>query len=165
VIKHFPVSELRETLGVWTCPRGDEAGALLDLQDTAQDWIDRVKEGNLWRREAQSENGLCCNSAELKLLDSCLRKLNFELLPIGGVTQTAAPAVIRDADRGFHGVGCPNLDIECLAFSRTGGKTAYAFWLLVECRTQMQVAFSQLVLALSDQQFQESCDRGRDSEQ
>lgn len=41
---------------MWTCPRGDEAGALLDLQNTAQDWIGRVMEGNLWTREAQSEN-------------------------------------------------------------------------------------------------------------
>jgi hypothetical protein len=50
-IEHVPISEPKETLGVFTCPNGNPSGALSRMKGKAQEWIDRAKEGKLTRRD------------------------------------------------------------------------------------------------------------------
>ena len=44
-IDHLPVTESKEMLGVISSPVGDAAGGLVVMQEKAQEWIDKVKEG------------------------------------------------------------------------------------------------------------------------
>jgi hypothetical protein len=120
-IDHLPVTEPKETLGVWSSPVGCAKGAIARIQTKAQEWIDRAKEGKLRRRDVwfmldcqfwpRVGYGLCCNIAPYRELEDCLRKQYYELLPIGGVLRSS-PAPIRQMHKGFYGVGCPHLGIE-----------------------------------------------------
>ena len=78
-IDHLPVTESKETLGVWTSPDGS---AEVAMRDKAQKWVDKVKEGTLkrsvvwflmdvqfWPRVGY---GLCCNTATHTALEKCL---------------------------------------------------------------------------------------------
>ena len=103
-IEHVPVTEPKETLGVFTCPNGNPAGAVGKMRSKAQDWIDRAKEGKLTRRDVwfmldvsfrpSVGYGLCVNTVEHDLLQSCLKKQYWQLIPLGGVIRTA-PASTR----------------------------------------------------------------------
>jgi hypothetical protein len=115
-IEHVPISEPKETLGVFTCPNGNPSGALSRMKGKAQEWIDRAKEGKLTRRDVwflldvsfwpSVGYGLCVNTAEHDLLQSCLKKQYWQLIPLGGVIRTA-PASTRQLSKGFYGLGCP----------------------------------------------------------
>ena len=50
-IEHAAVDTEKETLGVWTSPVGDPKSALETMQNKADEWIARVKEGNLSRSD------------------------------------------------------------------------------------------------------------------
>jgi hypothetical protein len=88
-IEHVPISEPKETLGVFTCPNGNPSGALLRMKGKAQEWIDRAKEGKLTRRDVwflldvsfwpSVGYGLCVNTAEHDLLQLCLKKQYWQL--------------------------------------------------------------------------------------
>ena len=102
-IDHLPVSEPKETLGVWLSPDGSTTGAIARIKKKAQEWIDRAKEGKLQRRDVwflldcqfwpRVSYGLCCNIARHEELKSCLRKEYCDLLPIGGMIRSS-PAPI-----------------------------------------------------------------------
>ncbi len=49
-INHLPVTTPTKTLGQMTCPTGSSEGALQQMQEKAQKWIDKAKGGNLHRR-------------------------------------------------------------------------------------------------------------------
>ena len=51
--------------------------------------------------------------AEHKLLEKCLDKQYYQLIPLGGIIRTA-PRPIRCLGKGFFGVGCPHPGIKCL---------------------------------------------------
>lgn len=122
-IDHLPADTARETLGVWSCPTGCAKGALAAMQQKAQDWTDRAKEGSLKRRDVwfladkqmwpSVGYGLCCNMAPLKDLEHCLKRQYWQIVPLGGVIRTT-PEAIRQLDRGFYGVGLPHPGVECL---------------------------------------------------
>ena len=57
--------------------------------------------------------GISCNTATIKELDSCLKNLYWQLVPLGGVIRTT-PAEVRQLDRGFYGVGLPQPSVECM---------------------------------------------------
>ena len=50
-IDYLPVIEAKKTLGVWTSPVGSSVGALTDMKEKAQEWIDKAKKGRLRRRD------------------------------------------------------------------------------------------------------------------
>eukprot|EP00956_Cyclotella_meneghiniana_P008124 scaffold10809_cov23-Cyclotella_meneghiniana.AAC.3 len=91
-IVHLPVTESRETLGVWSAPVGTAEGAMTRIKTKAQEWIDRAKEGKLRRRDVwfmldcqfwlRVGYGLCCNMAPYSELENGLRKQYCELIPI-----------------------------------------------------------------------------------
>eukprot|EP00956_Cyclotella_meneghiniana_P022017 scaffold40896_cov41-Cyclotella_meneghiniana.AAC.6 len=122
-IEHLPVTESRETLGVWSSPAGSTDGAMTRITSKAREWVARAKEGKLRRRDVwflmdcqlwlRLNYGLCCNTAPYQQLENCLRKEYCDILPIGGVIRSS-PAPIRQMHKGFYGVGCPHLGIECL---------------------------------------------------
>jgi hypothetical protein len=117
VIDHLPISKLKETLEVYSCPTGSAAGALAAMRKKAQEWVDKAKEGKLKRSDVWFlldcqfwpwvGYGLCCNPSAHSVLEECLQKQYFELLPLDGVIRTA-PRVIRQLGKGFYGVGCPH---------------------------------------------------------
>ena len=49
-IEHVAVGKSKETLGVHTCPLGENKGALKEIQDKAQGWVNKEKNGKLQRR-------------------------------------------------------------------------------------------------------------------
>lgn len=114
-IDHLSVGTSRETLGVWTAPNGNPNGALVAMQDKAQEWVDKAKEGSLRRRDVcflldcqfwpRVGYGLSCCTAEHQLLEKCLKRQHWQLIPLGGVIRTA-PASSRQLSKGFFGVGC-----------------------------------------------------------
>jgi len=73
VIEHLPITEAKETLGVYSCPNGSSEGALTAMKEKAADWVDRAKEGHLRRSDVwflldcqfwpRVGYGLCCNLA------------------------------------------------------------------------------------------------------
>ena len=50
-IEHTALDTSKETLGFWTSPVGDSKAALETMQNKADEWIARVKEGNLSRSD------------------------------------------------------------------------------------------------------------------
>ena len=93
------------------------------LCDKAGDWVARAQEGRPSRQDVwflldcQLRPGLRyaleCNLASWKQLSDCLDRQWWQVLPLGGVVRSA-PAAVRQLGRGFYGVGCPHLGIECL---------------------------------------------------
>jgi hypothetical protein len=169
-IEHVPVTEPKETtLGVFTCPNGNPAGALGKMRSKAQDWIDRAKEGKLTRRDVwfmldvsfwpSVGYGLCVNTAEHDLLQSCLKKQYWQLIPLGGVIRTA-PASTRQLSKGFYGIGCPHpAGIECLVGQLS--KIIMHYGCPSNLGSKFYVSYNQLVieLGLSLQPLQQSFQR------
>ena len=72
-IEHVAVGKSKETLGVHTLPSGGNKGALKSMQDKAQVWVEKSKNGKLNRRYLwfilenqfwpKVSYGLCCNTA------------------------------------------------------------------------------------------------------
>lgn len=167
-IDHLPVTQARETLGVWSCPDGNASEALTQMKDKAQKWVDRAKEGRLRRRDVwflldvqfwpRVGYGICCNLASHAELESVLSKQYFQLIPMGGVVRTA-PAAVRQLHRGFYGIGCPHPGIKCLVsqisklLMHYGTRSSVGF--------KMAVSFRELILELgvSFQPFQEPYER------
>ena len=121
-IEHAPAETAKETLGVFSCPSGAATLALQALCDKAGDWVARAQEGRPSRQDVwflldcQLGPGLRyalkCNLASWKQLSDCLDRQWWQVLPLGGVVRSA-PAAVRQLGRGFYGVGCRHLGIEC----------------------------------------------------
>jgi hypothetical protein len=163
VIDHLPVTEAKETLGVYSCPNGSSAGAIRSMQKKAQEWVDRAKEGKLRRSDVwflldcqfwpRVGYGLCCNPSEHKQLEDCLSKQYFELLPLGGVIRTA-PRVVRQLGKGFYGAGCPHPGVEC--FIGQVGKLLMHYGCPSNLGEKMRISYLQMAieLGMSPQPFQ-----------
>ena len=121
-IEHLPVDTAKETLGVWTSPTGCNKKAIQAMQNKAQEWIDRAKEGNMRQRDIwfltkhqlwpKVSYGLCSNTAKFADLETALQKQYFQLVPLGGIIRSA-PVSLRQLDVGFFGAGCPHVGVEC----------------------------------------------------
>jgi hypothetical protein len=152
-IEHLPLSTAKETLGVWSCPTGDSTGNIDAMTVKAQEWVNRAKEGSLKRRNVwflldcqfwpRAGYDLCCLSAEHALLEKCLSKQYFELLPIGGVIRTA-PTPVRTLGKGFYGVGCPHVGVECTI--QQVSKLLMHYGCDFNVGTKMKMSYNQLVI-------------------
>ena len=121
-IEHLSVDTARETLGVFTCPSGQAKAQIKSMNDKAQGWLDRAKEGKLRRRDVwfllehqlwpKCGYGLCSLAAPWKELDGCMNNKWWQLLPLGGLIRTA-PREMRDMNIGFYGACCPHVGVEC----------------------------------------------------
>ena len=94
-IEHVAVGTSKETLGVHTCPSGGNKGALKSMQDRAQVWVDKAKNGKLNRRSVwfllgkifwpKVRYGLCGNTSSFTQLEDCLQRQYWQIMPIGGI--------------------------------------------------------------------------------
>jgi hypothetical protein len=171
VINHLPITEAKETLGVISSPDGNSKGAILAMQEKAQEWVDKAQEGLLRRRDIwflldcqfwpRVGYGLCCNLADLVTLKDSLASQYFKLLPLGGVIRTA-PRAIRQLSKGFYGVGCPDPEVECLIGQV--GKLLMHFGCSSNLGGKLKISYLQLVveLGLLEQPFQESFSHYKD---
>ena len=106
-----------------TCPNGNSDGALQQMRDKAQKWIDKAREGRLhWRNFwflldkqfwPSVAFGISSITASLADLDQCMMKTYYSMLAIGGVRRSIRKE-LRQLDRGFYGCGLPHPGIECL---------------------------------------------------
>ena len=121
-IEHATVDTAKETLGVWTNLVGDSKVALEKMQNKADEWISRAKEGTLSRRNVwflldrqlcpRLGYGLIRNISHWHKLTACLKKQCLQLIPLGGVPCTA-PAGVCQTHRGFYGIGFPHVGVDC----------------------------------------------------
>ena len=121
-IRHLGVDHAEETLGVYSCPSGNQSASIKKMQDKANEWLGRAKDSHLGRRDIWFlverqlwmglKYGLCCNSAPWKTIENCLKKQWHQLIPMGGVIRSA-PVPLRQLDAGFYGIGCPHVGVEC----------------------------------------------------
>ena len=121
-IDHLPLSTPTKTLGQMTCPTGCSKGALLQMKEKAQKWIDKAREGRLHRRNfwflldkqfwPGVAFGISSITASFDDLDKCMMKTYYDMLPLGGVRRSIRKE-LRQMDRGFYGCGLPHPGIEC----------------------------------------------------
>ena len=117
-IEHVAVGKSKETLGVHTCSSGGNKGAIQAMQDKAQGWVDKSKNGKLKRRSVwfllekqfcpKVRYVLCSNTASFAQLEDCLQRQYWQIMPLGGIIRSA-PKEIRPVDKVFYGAGCPYL--------------------------------------------------------
>ena len=167
-IEHLSVDTAKETLGVYTCPSGKAKAQIKAMQQKAQDWIDRAKEGKMRRRDIwflldhqlwpKVSYGLCTISAPWKELDGCLKNKWWQIVPMGGLIRSA-PRDIRDTDKGFYGAGCPHVGIECMVAQIN--KLLMHYGCPSNDGMMLKLSLESLILELgcTDQPFQESYKR------
>ena len=93
------------------------------IQDKAQGWVEKAKNGKLRRRYlwfllgkhfwTKVRYGLCGNTAIFTQLEDCLQRQYWQILPLGGIIRSALKA-IRKVDKGFYVAGCPHLGVNSL---------------------------------------------------
>ena len=121
-IRQLAATQAEETLGVLSCPTGDQTAVIARMQKKADEWIGRAKDSHLGRRDIWFllerqlwmglRYGLCCNSSPWKKLETALKKQWHQLIPMGGVIRSS-PLLLRQLDPGFFGIGCPHVGVEC----------------------------------------------------
>ena len=169
-IDHLPVTQARETLGVWSSPDGNAEELLLKMKEKAQRWVDRAREGHLRRRDVwflldvqfwpKVDYDICCNMAKHSKLEAALSKQYYQLSPLGGVVRMA-PSSVRQLHRGFYGIGCPHPGIKCLVSQAS--KLLMHYGTNSSVGMKMAVSFRVLLLELgvSFQPFLEPYERFR----
>jgi hypothetical protein len=105
-----------------TCPTGCSKGALQQMKEKAQKWIDKAKEGRLHCRNfwflldkqfwPGVAFGISSITASFDDLDQCMMRTYYDMLSLGGVRRSIQKE-LRQMDRGFYGCGLPHPGIEC----------------------------------------------------
>ncbi len=170
-IEHLPVTQVRETLGVWSSPDGNSVETLNKMSEKGQVWVDQAKEGNLRRRDVwllmdiqfwpRVGYGICCNTAPHARLEHVLDKQYYNMLPLGGVVRTA-PAAVRQVHRGFYGLGCPHPGIKCFQSQVSKLLMHYGCQSALGKKMAISVRVLAIELGLSPQPFHESYTRYKD---
>jgi hypothetical protein len=121
-IDHLAVTKPSKTLGSMTCPMGCSDGAITQMVEKVQGWIDRARLGKLHKRNLwfllekqfwlKVSFGISSITAPFKVLEECIMKTYFNILSISGVCQSVSRD-LRQLDQGFYGVGYPHPGIEC----------------------------------------------------
>jgi hypothetical protein len=103
-IQHLSINEAVKTLGLMTCPSGNNSASLEKMQIQGQEWANRVNSGKINRRNMWTMMerqlwprigyGICNNTAKWDDLEKCLRKVYYQIIPRGGIRRSA-PATIR----------------------------------------------------------------------
>lgn len=119
------------------------------MKEKAQEWIDRVKDGRLRKRDIwflvevqfwpRVGYGISYNTAFHAKLEQAVSKQYYHRIPIGGVVWSA-PMAIPQLHGGFYGIGFPHPGIKCqtskvsklvMNYGRqmnVGLKMAVSFW-------------------------------------
>ena len=123
-IEHLDINTPKKTLGSMTAPTGNNAGALAQMKENAEEWLARATGANLYKRNVwflldkqlwpKVAYGISTISAPFEKLDKCLMKTYYALLPRCGVRKLVRKE-LRQMDRGFYRVGFPHPGVECLA--------------------------------------------------
>jgi hypothetical protein len=122
-IEHLPVSTPIKTLGQMTCPTGSSTGAIMQMKEKAQKWIDKAKGGKLHKRNAwflldkqfwpRVLFGISSITVPYVELNQCMMHTYYNLLPICSIRRFVQRD-LRQMDCGFYGCGFPHLGVECL---------------------------------------------------
>ena len=163
-IEHLPVGKAIKTLGSMTCPSGSSAGAINRMRTLGQEWVDKVLSSllscrNVWfmvdcQFWPRVGYGICNNTATWGELETCMHRVYWQLFACGGVCRSAWVA-LRQLDKGFYGIGCQHLGVECLIGHLT--KLLVHYGCKSDLGIQLQVTMELLVtkLGLSLQPLQE----------
>ncbi len=97
-IDHLAVTKPSKMHGSMTCPTGCSDGAITQMVEKAQGWIDRARSEKLHKRKLwfllekqfwpKVSFGISSITAPFKVLDECLMKTLFNILSISGVCQS-----------------------------------------------------------------------------
>ena len=122
LIDYLAVTKPSKTLGSMICPTGCSDGAITQMVEKVQGWIDRARLGKLHKRNLwfllekqfwlKVSFGISSITAPFKVLEECIMKTYFNILSISGVCQSVSRD-LRQLDQGFYGVGYPHPGIEC----------------------------------------------------
>ncbi len=122
-IAHRPVSHAEKALGALTSPDGSSAGAILQMQEKVQQWVDAARNGHLHCQNVWFLLGLqfwpwvdyslCNSTATYDELEHALQKQYYQILPLGGVIRTAL-LDCRMVDAGFYCPELPHPGVEAL---------------------------------------------------
>ena len=93
----------------------------LKMPREGEKWIDRAVESHLQRRDIwflldhqilpRLGYGICSISAPWKNMETCLKRVWWQLLPLGGVIRSA-PRELRQMSKGFYGAVLPHPGVE-----------------------------------------------------
>jgi hypothetical protein len=121
-IEHLPITNPTKSLGQMTCPTGSSNGAIGQMKEKAQNWIDKAKSGKLHKCKLwfllDKQFWLAVSfgisiTAPFAVLEECLMLLYYNILSMSRIRQLVNRS-IRQMDRGFYGNGFPHPGIECL---------------------------------------------------
>lgn len=121
-IEHLPISSPTKTLGSMTTPTGCNKGAIGQMLEKDQTWIERVKSSKLHRRNIwfllnvqfwpKVSFGIGTVTAPFEILAECLMKPYYQVLSVSGVRQSVRRE-LRQMDQDFFSIGYPHPGIEC----------------------------------------------------
>jgi hypothetical protein len=123
-IVHRLVTHAEKTLGALTSPDGSSSGAILQMQEKMQQWVDAVN-GHLHCRNVWFllwvqfwpwpwlGYSLCNSTATFEELENALQKLYYQILPLERVIRMA-PLDCSMVDAGFYCPGLPHPGVEAL---------------------------------------------------
>jgi hypothetical protein len=94
---HHPITHAEKTLGAMTSPDGISSGAVQQMQEKAQQWVDAVRNNhlhhpNVWfSLEVQFwlwvGYSLCNSTASYEDLENTLQMHYYQILPLGGESE------------------------------------------------------------------------------
>ena len=97
-IVHRPITHTEKTLASMTSPDEGSSGAIQQMQEKAQQWLDTARNGHLHRRNVWFLLGvefwprlgysLCNSTATYEDLEYSLQKQYYHILPLGGVIRS-----------------------------------------------------------------------------
>jgi hypothetical protein len=121
-IDHLPVTTPTKKNGQMTCPTGSSEGAILQMKEKAQKWIDKAKGGRLHRHDfwflidkhfwPGVSRGISSITATFEELEECMMKTYYDFLSVSGIRRSVNRE-LRQMDRGFYGCGLPHPGVEC----------------------------------------------------
>ena len=135
------------------------------MQDKAQGWVDKAKNGKLKRISVwfllekqfwpKVRNGLCGNTASFAQLEDFLQRQYWQIMPLGGIIRSA-PKEIRKVDKRFYGAGCSPLGVESLVEQLNKLLMHYGFKKSFGLKIQLSLELLTLEMDISIQPLQES---------
>ena len=162
-IEHVAVSKSKETLGVHTCPSGENKGELKAIQYKAQGWAYKEKNGKPKRKSVwfllekqflpKVRYGLCGNTDSFTQLEDYLQRQYWQIMPLGGIIRSA-PKEIRKVDKGFYSAGCSHLGVESLVEQMNKLLIHYGCRTSVELNMQLSMELLTLEMGISSQPLQ-----------
>jgi hypothetical protein len=120
-IDHLPVTTPTKTLDQMTCLTGSSKGAILEMKEKSQKWINTMKGGwlhshNFWflmdkQFLPRVYSGISSITAPFEELEECMMRTYYDFLPVSGM-RWLVNRELRQMDRGFY-EGLPYPGVEC----------------------------------------------------